>query len=220
MNFDVELYYKDYEELYELNYDEQNSTEIGDILRRGDGEAYGFDALIKKRAGKQTGWVSFSVGLSERTIEGLNRNATGVEKPFKSKFDRRFSLNIVHSWRLGRLWALNSRFALASGQPYTQVLGRGELEVPSGFRYTFQDKGDLNGVRLPDYRRLDISLQRRFEFQNWGMKLYLQAVNVTNHENIFNYYWSEGNIEKRKPGKRREISMLPLLPSLGVDFKF
>ena len=220
LNFDVELYYKDYEELYELNYDEQNSTEIGDILRRGDGEAYGFDALIKKRAGKQTGWISFSVGLSERTIEGLNQSLAGVEKPFKSKFDRRFSLNVVHSWRLARSWLLNSRFALASGQPYTQVLGRGELEVPSGFRYIFQDKGALNGVRLPDYQRLDISLQRRFEFKNWGMKLYLQAVNVTNHKNIFNYFWTEGNVEKRKPGKRREISMLPLLPSFGVDFNF
>ncbi len=92
--------------------------------------------------------------------------------------------------------------------------------MPSGFRYIFQDKGALNGVRLPDYQRLDISLQRRFEFENWGMKLYLQAVNVTNHTNIFNYFWSEGNVEKRKPGKRREISMLPLLPSLGVDFNF
>ena len=159
-------------------------------------------------------------GRLERTHNRVNQNLAGVEKPFKSKFDRRFSLNVVHSWRLARLWSLNSRFALASGQPYTQVLGREELEVPSGFRYIFQDKGALNGVRLPDYQRLDISLQRRFEFENWGMKLYLQAVNVTNHTNIFNYFWSEGNVEKRKPGKRREISMLPLLPSLGVDFNF
>ena len=53
------------------------------------------------------------------------------------------------------------------------------------------------------------------------MKLYLQIVNVTNHKNIFNYFWDmEGKPEKRKPGKRRDIQMLPMLPSFGIDFNF
>jgi hypothetical protein len=46
------------------------------------------------------------------------------------------------------------------------------------------------------------------------------VVNLTNHKNIFNYFWSEGKPEKRQPAKRREIPMLPLLPSFGIDFNF
>ena len=221
LSLDAEVYYKDYHGLYELNYDENESIEIGDLMRRGDGEAYGFDLMLRKRAGRHTGWLSFSTGVSERTIDGLNEDEEGDERAFRSKFDRRFSVNLIHSWRLGKKWTLNSRAAYASGQPYTQVLGRGEIELPSGFSWTFNNQGELNAVRLPSYQRLDMSIQRQFEFKTWGMKLYLQIVNVTNHKNIFNYFWDmEGKPEKRKPGKRRDIQMLPMLPSFGIDFNF
>ena len=220
LDLDAELYYKDYEGLYELNYDEQTSVELGDILRRGDGRAFGFDLLVKKRRGKHTGWLSFSAGVSERTIDGLNLDEKGRERPFRSKFDRTFSVDLVHSWRFRKKWTLDTRLAWASGQPYTQVLGRGEIELPSGIRWTFDHKGGLNGVRLPSYQRLDLSVQRRFEFRSWGMKAYLQVVNATNHENLFNYFWDmEGTPERRKPGKRHEIRMLPVLPSFGIDFE-
>ena len=220
LDIDAEAYYKDYDKLYELNYDEQNSTEIGDIIRRGQGRAYGFDLLVKKRVGKHTGWLSLSTGLSERTIDELNRDENGVEQDFKSKFDRRVTTNLIHAWRFSGKWSLNTRAVYATGQPYTQILGRGEIETPSGMRFSFEDRGPLNGVRLPSYQRLDVALHRNFDFASWDMKLYLQIVNITNHKNIFNYSWSDGKAQERKPGKRKEISMLPLFPSLGIDFTF
>ena len=114
----------------------------------------------------------------------------------------------------------SSRAAFASGQPYTQILGRGEIQVPSGFRWTFEERGELNGVRLPSYQRLDLAIQRRFTFKSWDMSAQLQVINVTNRKNIFNYFWSEGTAHKRKPGSRKEIAMLPMLPSFGIDFHF
>ena len=220
LDIDAEAYFKDYDELYEINYDEQNSTKIGDIIRRGDGRAYGFDLLVKKRAGKHTGWLSFSTGLSERTIDGLNLDENGVEQDFKSKFDRSVTVNLIHAWRFGRKWSLNSRAAYATGQPYTQILGRGEIETPSGARFDFNERGPLNGLRTPSYQRLDVALNRDFDFKNWDMKLSLQIINLTNHKNIFNYFWDDGKPQERKPAKRQEIPMLPLLPSIGLDFTF
>jgi hypothetical protein len=215
------VYYKDYDGLYELNYDETESIEIGDLLRRGDGQAYGFDLMLRKRAGHHTGWLSLSTGISERTIDGLNADAGGEAQSFKSKFDRRISINLIHSWRFRKRWNLNTRAGYASGQPYTQVLGRGAVELPSGRSWTFNQKGELNGMRLSDYRRLDLSIQREFDFGVWGMKIYLQVVNATSHKNIFNYFWDmDGKPEERKPGKRHEIPMLPILPSFGIDFSF
>ncbi len=220
MDVDVEVYYKDYVGLYELNYDEQESIEIGDILRRGDGQAYGFDILLRKRAGRQTGWIALNTGLTERTIDGLNLDAQDQPQTYRSKFDRRITLHIIHSWRLGKRWTINSRFTRASGQPYTQVFGSGEVELPSGLSWAFQEKGKLNGVRLPHYQRLDTSLARRFLFVSWEMKVYLQVVNMRNHKNVFNYYWTDGKARKRKPGTRKALSMLPFLPSIGIDFSF
>jgi hypothetical protein len=221
IDIDAEGYFKDYDGLYELNYDEQDSDKIGDILRRGGGRAYGLDVLLRKRSGRHTGWLSFSTGVSERKIAGLNEDESGREQYFKSKFDRGVTVNLVHSWAFRKKWTLNSNTAYSSGQPYTQVLGRGEVELPSGFRWTFNETGPLNGVRLPSYQRIDLSLQREFAFRSWGMKAYVQVINVLNHKNVFNYFWDfEGDPAKRKPAKRRDISMLPLLPSFGIDFNF
>ena len=221
LDVDAEAYYKDYDELYELNYDEQESTEIGDILRRGNGQAYGFDVLFKKRSGRQTGWLSVTTGISRRKIDGLNRNVEGVEQDFNSKFHRDLIVNLVHSWRFAKRWTLNTRGTYGSGQPYTQILGQGEMQLPSGERQYFQERGPLNDVRLPSYQRLDLAIQWRREYTGWGLKAYLQIVNVMNHENIFNYYWSDGSIQERRPGKRKSISMLPgPLPSFGFDFEF
>jgi hypothetical protein len=220
VHLDVEVYYKDYDGLYELNYDEQESVEIGDILRRGDGRAYGFDLLLRKREGRQTGWIALNTGVTERTIDGLDLDASGRPQSFRSKFDRRVTLHIIYSWRFSDRWTLSSHFTEASGQPYTQVLGTGEIELPSGIRWNFQEKGELNGVRLPEYERLDVSMARQFDFGGWDMKVYLQIVNLSNHKNVFNYYWTDGTAHKRKPGKRKELSMLPILPSLGFDFSF
>ena len=220
INVDAEIYYKDYDELYEINYDEQESTRIGDILRRGEGVAYGFDVLFKKRSGRHTGWLSVTTGVSKRTILGLNENISGEPQSFKSKFDRSLILNLVHSWRLARRWTLNNRVAYATGQPYTQVLGKGEMLLPSGERMTFQSKGELNGVRLPYYQRFDTSLRWRREFSTWALQIYLQIVNLTNHENIFNYFWTDGEPDEGKPGERENLPMLPLLQSFGFDFEF
>ena len=106
------------------------------------------------------------------------------------------------------------------GQPYTQVLGRGEITLPSGLRWSFLEKGELNAVRLPSYQRFDLALQRRWSFESWDMNANLQIINVTNHKNIFNYFWSDGKAHSRTPAKRRKISMLPFLPSFGFDFNF
>ncbi len=137
LDIDAEVYFKDYDGLYELNYDEQQSVAIGDILRRGDGRAYGVDFLVRKRSGRHSGWLSVSLGTSERRIDGLNQGSDGEERFFKSKFDRGLSVNLVHIWRMSDKWSFNSNTAFASGQPYTQVLGRGEITLPSGNRWTF-----------------------------------------------------------------------------------
>jgi hypothetical protein len=221
LDLDLEAWCKSYRGLYELNYDNVTSVRIGDILRRGSGRAWGADLLTKRQSGRHSGWLSVSTGISERTIAGLNPDADGTPRPFHSKFDRRFQTNLVYSWQLGRRWTLSTRAAAASGQPYTQVLGRGEVELQSGLRYTFNDLGSLNGVRLPAYQRLDLGVEHRFRCRSWDITASLQVVNVTNHHNVFNYFWDpEGEPANSDPGVRHQISMLPLLPSLGLDVDF
>jgi len=71
--------------------------------------------------------------------------------------------------------------------------------------------GDLNSERLPDYHRLDITAKKQIEFKNkTNMEIVVGVTNVYNRKNIF--YVNRATNEK--------IYQLPVLPSLGVSYKF
>jgi hypothetical protein len=75
------------------------------------------------------------------------------------------------------------------------------------------------------YQRLDMGLSYNFKFKRWSLKPYLQVVNVLDQENIFNRTpdlfgepWRED--EAARAGGIDELKMLPIFPSIGVDFEF
>ncbi len=225
-DLDIEVYYKDFDRLAEF-YSGIGPGEptIGELLLRGEGEAYGVEVGVKKRAGEHTGWVSYSLGWATRTIAGINtvdpndRNSEPL--PYYPKFDQRHSLNVVYQWQFTDRWTFNSSYAFASGQPYTPLLGRYQMNddlVTWEQTYTAR----TNSVRLPYYSRLDLGV--RANYSGWGItwQPFVQAINVLNRKNIFNRYWTDGDAEAvpPTPGKETNFPQLPFLVTLGVDVIF
>jgi len=90
--FSVETYYKkmlnsiDYRDGAEVTL---NPTVEGELLY-GEGRAYGVEFLLKKRRGKFTGWVSYTLSKSEKLFDQIN-NGTW----FPAKQDRVHDISVV-----------------------------------------------------------------------------------------------------------------------------
>ncbi len=239
---EVETFYKSYRNIYQFNqtfltqleetgYQEDADpifTNTKGIFNRGDGQSIGAELLLRKDSGALDGWLAYSYARTKYEFDGINQ-----ERSFFPRHDRTSTLNLVanldlrNSWRKlrGRAkradvgkWSLNLNVVYASGQPITQP---GSAYF---VRSSPQDPGvDLeraptiiNNIRLPYYARMDLSLNYRRNFGNWTMTPYLQLFNAGNRGNPwFVDYGFRNNLPDVDT-----ISMLPVLPTIGVNFTF
>lgn len=152
----VEVYYKwlqnqlDYVDGADLLL---NKYLEGDLLS-GAGRAYGAEFYLKKNTGVINGWISYTLGKTERQVTGINQNNW-----FPSRFDRRHTLNtvlLIDPKATGRLkrWNFSTTFVVSSGTPATFPTSRYEFQD-----YVVPHNGEnaRNNYRIPVYHRLDFA---------------------------------------------------------------
>ena len=211
--FHVEAFYKKYENLLIPNID-NDSRKIGDELSALGGYSYGVDVLLRQLdGGPFSGWLAYSYALNSRV------GADGV-RYFPTQ-DRRHNVNLVGSWKLGSL-TLGARGNLASGMPYTPVIGgfRSTRYDPVLHRWTTATNeelipGRLNSRRLPWYTRVDVSVNRRGHLFGLEANPYLSIVNVFNAHNPAGYLFSFSG----RPD-RSSFPNLPFAPTFGVSLAY
>lgn len=212
----VEVYYKDMQNLIEYREGTLPSDNLQDNTDNnfvfGTGYSYGAEFFFKKVYGKTTGWVGYTWSKTMRNFPDLNN---GIE--FPAKFDRRHDLSVVVSHQYKR-WTFAGTFVYATGNAIT---------LPSQ-RYIYESQivnvyGARNGIRMPDYHRMDISAtwkgkeNKRFQ-QSWTFSIF----NVYNRQNPFFIYFSnEGNIDEGNLKiSAKQVSLFPILPSATWNFHF
>ena len=85
--------------------------------------------------------------------------------------------------------------------------------------------GDKNSERHGKYFRIDTGLDftNRSFFGLFEYDWYLQLINVTNHINVFQYFYrtnTDPNTGNQIGVERRPIQMFPLIITAGVKFEF
>jgi len=137
-------------------------------------------------------------------------------------WDRRHNINVVVSYNFGKSldWDLSCRWNYGSGFPFTQTQGNYENFNPTGNLNTDYTSGNgalgtlygpLNQGRLPAYHRLDINVKKTFAIsENSIVEISAGATNIYNRENIF--YFDRVKFQR--------INQLPVLPSIGANWKF
>ena len=222
-SLNVEGYYKDFTQLSNINmnklYDDIVAfNQIDDVYKKDfiieNGAAYGVDFLLKYSTSRFFVWTVYSLGKVTRW-DGFTEYAP--------VFDRRHNANIVLTYLFGKKKdiELSIRWNYGSGLPFTPTKGFYQGEPMAGgvsTDYTATNPsnfetllGDINTERLPDYHRLDITGKKQFNFKNkTTMELIVGITNVYNRQNIF--YVNRATNEK--------IYQLPILPSIGLSYKF
>ena len=76
--------------------------------------------------------------------------------------------------------------------------------------------GPRNGSRYPARHRLDLSL-RKTVTKSWGtITPYMSIINVYNQKNVLFYFFDY----QSSPPTRQGVSMIPFLPTVGVEVSF
>ncbi len=219
----VEGYHRTYDGVVTQNWADDAKDPADDLLS-GEGLAYGADLVVRKGRGKTTGWISVSLLKATRafpdTDSGLDP-APVMEYP--PVFDRRVELDLVLLRGLPRNSEVGLRWNFGTGRPYTppvalyynydhQMIDR--LFDPTYGQVVFF--GPRNGARYPAYHRLDISLRKTWQ-KRWGtVTPYLNVTNLYNRKNVHYYQYDYKGV----PPVRTGFSMIPILPTIGVEVSF
>jgi len=211
--FSVEGYYK-----YMGNQiDFRNGADLqanefleGELLF-GQGEAYGLELFLRKTKGRLNGWVSYTLGKSQRQFDQINEG-----RWFNARQDRTHDLSVVGLFKLTEKWNLGANFVYYTGNAITFPSGKYTVDEKTMYYYT-----ERNGYRMPDYHRLDLSAtyepqikDKRFK-SSWSFGLY----NVYNRKNayIIDFRENENNPNITEAYK---IALFGIIPSVTWNFKF
>ena len=222
--FDAEVYYRTMRDLFELDpfINDAAGLDYDELFRFGEGYAYGVELFFEKQRGPLSGFIGYTFGVTRRKFPGFNTPI--LDDPTRARFyppkyDRTHDVNITTSLRLSDRWSTNAVFSYATGQAYTQPLGRTEI---SGIPWDNDPRdiftiGNVNASRLPSYHRLDLAFSRTGTFFGIGeAEWQFQIINVYSRRNVwfYNFDFDENPIE------RQEVNLLPIIPSVSYTVNF
>jgi hypothetical protein len=208
----VETYYKymqnqvDYRDGADVN---ANELVEGELLY-GLGRAYGLELFFKKRTGKFTGWISYTLSRSERQIDGINNNDW-----YAARQDRTHDVSLVGIWDVSKKWSLSATWVYYTGNAVT--FPSGKYYVNNSVQYYYTER---NGYRMPNYHRLDLSAtlygKKTKKYQSeWNFSLY-------NAYGRMNAYIIEFRVNESDPSKTEAVqtSLFRWVPSVTYNFRF
>ena len=208
----VELYYK----TLKNQIDYRNganlilNNKVESQLVFGKGWGYGAEFLIRKKYGKLTGWISYTLSKTKRQFPDINGGSV-----FLAKQDRPHNIAIVGMYALNPKITLSATWIFISGNVVTFPSGRYLVDGNIVPYYT-----ERNGYRMPDYHRLDLGLTwerkktERFE-SNWSFSVY----NVYGRSNAYAINFQQ---DPNDPAKMQAVrlSLFRFVPAISYNFKF
>ncbi len=212
----VEIFYKDFDNQIELLdgliNDFSDNTFEKSILH-GISYSYGADMTVRKHKGNWTGWISYTLSKTERLFDEINDGDY-----YPAKYDRTHDGKLVVMYTHNK-FIFSGTFIYATGNTFTvpEYLYLMEGNVLSGF-------DQINNFRMPAYHRLDLSFDYIIKkTEHYESKVNFSVFNAYNRKNPFYIYFEiEGDLkdEKRVKATPRQVSILPIMPSVSYSIKF
>ena len=185
-------------------------------LLQGVQNAKGVEFMIKKKNGKLTGWLAYTYSRSYVKVDGdhaLERINHGIEYP--SNYDRPNSFNLVLNQHFNRRFSLSANYIYTTGRPITLPVAAYYAEGRQLLHFS-----ERNRYRLPDYIRLDLSLniegnlkRKKIAHSFWMLNVY----NALGRENAYSVYYE--SVNGRLQGYKLSIFARPIF-TISWNYKF
>jgi hypothetical protein len=210
--FSVETYYKDVDNVtdYEDGTDILLNEDIEAQIISGDGRSYGLEFYLKKKQGRFTGWLSYTLSRTENKIDEINSGSW-----YPTKNDKKHDLSVVGSYRFNQRLSLAASWVYYTGNAVTFPSGQYSFDGQSWPYYS-----ERNSYRMPNYHRLDFNVhlngkKKKHMESSWDFSIY----NVYNRYNAYTITFDESETQ---PGTNEatKLSLFGLVPSVSWNFKF
>ncbi len=209
----VEVFYKTTENAIDFKDNAQlifNRLLEGEV-RIGEAKAYGAEFFVRKRTGKFTGWISYTLSKTQRRIEQINNNEW-----YNSNYDKPHNLSIVATYEINKYWNLGATFVYTSGIPLTAPTGKFNYQGQTVPIYS-----DRNGARIPSYNRADFSVThdpKKNENRKWKSSWNLSVYNLYNQKNPFSITFNAD--ENTGETTATKTYLFAIIPTITYNFKF
>jgi len=209
----IETYYKDLQNQIDYKdgaevYSSNNAIETE--LAFGKGRAYGVEWLLKKKTGRLSGWLSYTLSKTERKIDGINGNQW-----YNARQDRTHDIAIVAMYKLNEKWTLSANWVFYTGDAVTFPAGKYTIDDQTTYYYT-----DRNSYRMPNYHRLDLgaTLQLK-QKKRWSSELSFSLYNAYGRENAYAIEFLDSKDDPNKT-VAHQIALFKFIPSVSYNFRF
>lgn len=210
--FTTEAYYKEMDNVldYRNGADLFLNETVEAQLLFGKGRAYGIEFMLKKKEGKLTGWISYTLSKSERKINGINSNQW-----YNATQDRTHDIAIVAIYQLSKKWTLSGNFIFYTGSAVTFPTGKYQVNGQTAYYYNSR-----NADRMPNYHRLDFGATLQLKkTKKWSKELVLGLYNAYGRENAFAINFRD-NKDNPNLTEIVQTSLFRWVPSISYNFKF
>jgi len=225
--FSAEIYYKkiqnaiDYRTGAEVQF---NPMVEGDLLY-GDGRAYGLELLFKKRKGRFTGWISYTLARTEKSFEDIDEG-----KFFPTRQDRTHDIALIGMFDITEQLSVAATWVYYTGNAVTFPSGKYFIDGHLVSLYT-----ERNGYRMPAYHRLDVGVtykMKEYKFKinkvsgqkekvrrkiqsSWNFSIY----NAYGRENAYSISFQQNENDPSKV-EAVQIALFKFVPSITWNFNF
>lgn len=208
----VETYYKSLQN--QIDYRDGANVYTNDAIESsllyGKGRAYGIEWLLKKKTGRLTGWLSYTLSKTERKIDGIND-----DKWYNATQDRTHDIAIVGTYQYNKKWTFSASWVYNTGNAVSYPEGKYRIE--NTWVYVYKGR---NGYRMPAYHRLDLGATMQLKkTRRFSSELSMSLYNAYGRENAYTITFEE---DKNHPNQTNAVltSLFRFVPSVSYNFKF
>lgn len=179
---DIEFYFKKQNNLLEKinQFDTaEPTTSVLGIVNQRNSIAKGVDMVLKKKAGKFTGWLSYSYNQTHTQPDAFN---DFTSHPANSDIPHDFKIVSNYRWQG---WNIAATWQWTSGRVFSKPIAT-SLGGDDFFEYyEFTNPSIRNQDRLPATSHLDFSIYKRLMFKSISGKIGLSIFNLLNRTNTW-----------------------------------
>jgi len=204
----------------------------------GQGWSYGLEFLVRRTAGKFTGWVGYTLSWTQQQFDELN-----FGNKFYARYDRRHDISVVLMYSPTNWMNLSLTWVYASGNAVTLPQSvyyqesindllldymSNKLQIPTN-KYSYYDVlptvnsyGERNNVRMKPFHHLDVGIQFIRRHEKWKSIFEISVYNVYNYKNAFFYYigYEYDATGTTYQTKLKQLCIFPIIPSFSYNFQF